>query len=147
MTSSNVVELRPLPATFDDFWAAYPRRCGKADARKAWAKAILLADPASIVAAASRMTVEYAGKELRYIPHPSTWLNGERYADDPGAGAGLGSLPGGVPASGHVGGYRGPTLAEARAASSAARQAEPGQTPEQRAAAEAAFAAMRATLK
>ena len=85
----------PAPARgFDDFWKLYPRRVGKGAARRAWAKAVSRgADPAAILEAAARLPAEYAGRELCYVPHPSTWLNGERWEDDPGAASGSGSIP------------------------------------------------------
>jgi hypothetical protein len=71
---------------FVAFWDAYPRKIGKGHARKAWTKAIDNgADATTIIAAAEA----YAGQctrnrtEPRFIPHPTTWLNGERWADQP----------------------------------------------------------------
>ena len=69
---------------FTEFWNAYPRKTAKGTARAAWAKAILKAraDPDDIIAAA----LAYAatpGLDPQYTPHPATWLNQERWADDP----------------------------------------------------------------
>lgn len=69
---------------FARFWAAYPRKVGKPNGRKAWAKAIKGgADPAAIITAAERFAGQCARKrtETRFIPHPATWLNDERWAD------------------------------------------------------------------
>lgn len=70
----------PQPRTaFDDFWAAYPRKVAKGDARRAWQKALRVASPAEIIAGALR----YAKKaEPPFICHPATWLNAERWADE-----------------------------------------------------------------
>lgn len=71
---------------FERFWNAFPRRQGKGAARKAFlgqcAKGV---DPERIVTA----TVGYAqrclllSKEAQFIPHPATWLNQDRFDDDP----------------------------------------------------------------
>lgn len=69
---------------FQEFWAAYPRRIGKGAARTAFRRALKFSDAAEITQGA----VAYAehciemGTEKQYIPHPSTWLNGERWEDD-----------------------------------------------------------------
>jgi hypothetical protein len=58
---------------------AYPRKVARGAARRAWASAIRKADPGVILAAAERFR-----PDPRYVPHPATWLNGERWRDDPG---------------------------------------------------------------
>jgi hypothetical protein len=73
-------------AAFDAFWSAYPRKVAKGTARAAFAKALKRgADPAAITAAAARHAAQWraAHTEARFIPHPATWLNGERYDDEP----------------------------------------------------------------
>jgi hypothetical protein len=68
---------------FDTFWAAYPRKVGKGAARKAWAMAGKKVS--DIVICASLEYQRRAGAfdvEPRFIPHPATWLNGERWADE-----------------------------------------------------------------
>ncbi|WP_051940743.1 hypothetical protein [Phaeacidiphilus oryzae] len=69
---------------FAEFWETYPRKIGKGHARKAWAAAIKGgADPAEILAAAARHADAWkaAHTDQRFIPHPTTWLHGERYDD------------------------------------------------------------------
>ncbi|MFG2144111.1 hypothetical protein ACGFRG_07915 [Streptomyces sp. NPDC048696] len=71
---------------FDSFWAVYPRKVAKGTARTAWTKALKRgADPALIAAAAARHAAQWhaARTELRFIPYPATWLNGDRYDDAP----------------------------------------------------------------
>jgi hypothetical protein len=63
------------------FWAAYPRKKGKGQARKAWGKAVKTTDPASIIAGATRYAEERRGQDQQYTAHPATWLNGERWTD------------------------------------------------------------------
>lgn len=63
------------------FWSAYPRKLSKAKARKAWAKALDAgADPDVLVRAAQRFARRDV--EVRFIPYPATWLNGERWLDE-----------------------------------------------------------------
>ncbi len=68
---------------FDAFWQVYPRKVGKGAARKAWAKATTACPAADIIAAAERFAAQRAGQNPKYTPHPTTWLNGERWSDEP----------------------------------------------------------------
>jgi hypothetical protein len=71
------------PPTFDAcFWPVYPRHTAKADARRAWDKALRVADAATIVAGAARYRDD-PNREDEYTCHPATWLNGQRWNDDP----------------------------------------------------------------
>lgn len=72
-----------LDGDFDKFWSAYPKKVDKGHAVKAWTKAIKKADPASIVSAAERFARENAGGDRQFIANPATWLNGERWTDEP----------------------------------------------------------------
>lgn len=69
---------------FDTFWEAYPRKIGKGAARIAFNKMKHIASVSDIIqgAIAYAAFVEETGVERQYIPHPSTWLNGERWEDD-----------------------------------------------------------------
>lgn len=71
---------------FELFWKAYPRRIGKGAARAAFEKAFKKTDIGTILEA----VVVYANSpslpELQFVPHPATWLNQERWSDDPSAG-------------------------------------------------------------
>jgi hypothetical protein len=69
---------------FDQFWSIYPRRIGKGAARRAWEKATQIEQPSIIIQAAMAHAVFWrkARTEMRYIPHPATWLNQERWDDD-----------------------------------------------------------------
>ncbi len=66
------------------FWQAYPRRIGKGAARTAFHRAARYADPNMIVQAALTYArfVEDRQVEQQFIPHPATWINGERWEDD-----------------------------------------------------------------
>lgn len=78
---------------FAEFWAAYPRRVGKGTARGVFIKVTAHgADPQVIIDAAAKFARHCARvkTETKYIAHPSTWLNDERWDDDlddePGGG-------------------------------------------------------------
>lgn len=73
-----------IPAgSFDRFWAAYPAKVAKGAARKAWPKALKAAgDAERIIAGAERYAVD-PNREPGFTAHPSTWLNAERWDDDP----------------------------------------------------------------
>lgn len=68
--------------TFDQFWQIYPRKIAKGHARLAFARALKKTDADTIMQAASKFAESVEYKEKQYIPHPTTWLNGERWEDD-----------------------------------------------------------------
>lgn len=78
-------EGEPSPfATFDDFWAKYPRKTGKDAARRAYKTALKRARPIDIDYGLMR-SIEYwrvSRTEKRFIPHPATWLNQGRWQDE-----------------------------------------------------------------
>jgi hypothetical protein len=67
---------------FDQFWQVYPRKTAKGSARRAWMKAMRVVDPITVIAAALRYRDD-PNREDTYTAHPATWLNGERWLDDP----------------------------------------------------------------
>lgn len=68
--------------TFDTFWATYPRRTGKGAARVAFTKAIAKVGVDAVIAGAARLRDD-PNRDPEYTPHPATWLNQERWDDDP----------------------------------------------------------------
>jgi len=68
---------------FAEFWERYPRRIGKAAARKAYAKALKAGTHDDIMFGLSQQMPSLASREQQYIPHPSTWLTQERWNDEP----------------------------------------------------------------
>ena len=68
---------------FDEFWERYPRRIGKAAARKAYSKALKAGTHDDIMFGLSQQMPSLASREQQYIPHPSTWLTQERWNDEP----------------------------------------------------------------
>ncbi len=85
-TSSTAARSMAPDPDFEKFWAVYPRKVGKGAARKAWDKAIKArADPADVIAAAERYRDDpkRQREDIKYTAHPATWLNSERWLDQP----------------------------------------------------------------
>lgn len=68
---------------FLTFWQAYPRKESKPNAEKAFRKAMKLADLDSILKGLERFKEAWKQDDPRWIPHPATWLNGQRWNDAP----------------------------------------------------------------
>jgi hypothetical protein len=69
---------------FEKFWAAYPRKVAKAEARKAWAQtASIRPDTDSLIKAVLShcKTEQWMKSNGAFIPHAATWLRGERWED------------------------------------------------------------------
>jgi hypothetical protein len=72
---------------FTTFWTAYPRKCNKIQAERAYRRLrpstsvleCILAD-----VAAKRRQDDWRREGGRYIPHPATYLNGRRWEDGDG---------------------------------------------------------------
>ena len=75
------------PDGFADFWSVYPRRVGKVDAKRAFAKAIERVPLVTILAGAQRYAAEKAGTDSTYTLHPVRWLDGEHWDDEPARAA------------------------------------------------------------
>jgi hypothetical protein len=80
-------ETAPVAATFDQFWAVYPRKVGKTPAKKAWERATkaMKMNPDDILAGARRYAAMKRGTDAQYVAHASTWLNQQRWLDEDGA--------------------------------------------------------------
>ena len=72
------------PADFTAFWDAYPRRNGKGAACTAFLKAKKRATAQTIIDGATRLRDDpNLPTDRSLIPMPSTWLNQDRWEDDP----------------------------------------------------------------
>lgn len=69
---------------FAKFWSLYPRPVDKTNARKAWCSRIRSGTVAAdIIAGAERyQRIAKLERDIKFIPYPSTWLNGERWKDE-----------------------------------------------------------------
>ncbi|MEN3145714.1 hypothetical protein ABCW43_00205 [Neorhizobium sp. IRAMC:178] len=68
---------------FETFWRTYPRRIGKGAARSKFERALKITSFEEIMAGIRRQLAYYASREQQFIPHPATWLNQERWSDEP----------------------------------------------------------------
>lgn len=68
---------------FEKFWKAYPRKVCRKDAFNAFRK-ITPSDRAVAIEAIEKHKAmwEAEGRDKAFIPHASTWLNGERWHDE-----------------------------------------------------------------
>jgi hypothetical protein len=71
------------PDRFPEFWSIYPRKVKKPQAQKAYAAARKKAPQHVLLAGAQCYADDPHLPETRFIPHPSTWLNGECWNDPP----------------------------------------------------------------
>lgn len=67
---------------FDEFWKCYPRHTGKGGARKAFKGALKKMDAQKIIEAAKQFSSTNKS-DPEFTPHPATWLNQERWTDEP----------------------------------------------------------------
>jgi hypothetical protein len=68
---------------FEKFWIAYPKKVARSDAEKAWAKGNCDAMAEIIIADVMVREMKHKGwQDKQYIPHASTYLNGQRWTDD-----------------------------------------------------------------
>ena len=70
---------------FIQFWTAYPRKLKKADALKAWQRAMRKPPIDYILEQLEKWKAsgDWTKEGGRYVPHPTTWINGERWNDEP----------------------------------------------------------------
>ena len=74
---------------FTAFWQTFPNKTGKGAARKAWAKLKPSPELVTMILAAITTQNTWATWQRdggRYIPHPATWLNQERWTDERSGG-------------------------------------------------------------
>lgn len=79
---------RPAPRVdleFAAWWKLYPRKVGKGQAMNAYRKARKKATAGALAAAVEAQSPLLIAQGTQFCPHPSTWLNGERWRDEPAA--------------------------------------------------------------
>lgn len=67
---------------FAEFWSVYAHKVARGAAARAWVKAIKRAPPDRIISGAARYA---ATRNPQYVAHAATWLNAERWDDEPPA--------------------------------------------------------------
>ena len=68
---------------FDEWWSAYPRKKGKGQAVKAYRTARKKASASTILEALRSQRAHLTKEGVEFCPYPATWLNGERWEDEP----------------------------------------------------------------
>jgi len=75
-------------ASFDTFWAAYPKKVGKDAAWRAWRKRRPTSEISQQILAAltwQRTQDNWLREGGRFVPNPATWINEGRWQDEPAA--------------------------------------------------------------
>jgi hypothetical protein len=70
---------------FEQFWKLYPKKKGRKDAAKAWAKLNPNQELRQTLISALGshcLSEDWTKDRGRYVPNASTWLNGERWTDE-----------------------------------------------------------------
>lgn len=70
---------------FNEFWSVYPKKIGKAAAKKSWAKIKATAELHSSIMKAvetQKRGEQWQRENGRFIPNPATWLNQGRWDDE-----------------------------------------------------------------
>lgn len=81
--------LTPIPLSskfdseFETFWSLYPRREGKGAAKKSFVAVAKKTKPETIIEGLQKQLPALNGRERKYVPMPATWLNQERWEDEP----------------------------------------------------------------
>ena len=87
-------------SAFEEFWKAYPKKVGKAEAKKAFAKIPKAAWPNLVPAVeAQKKSKQWQKDDGQFIPNPSTWLNQGRWDDELDEHTGQTASPNAVRAS------------------------------------------------
>ncbi|QSR28890.1 Hypothetical protein CFH99_0070 [Nocardioides aromaticivorans] len=73
----------PLATDFDRWYDTYPRKRGKGQAFKAYRAARKKVDAPTLLDALASQLATLTARGPEYVPYPATWLNGERWADEP----------------------------------------------------------------
>jgi hypothetical protein len=69
--------------TFDDFWALYPRKVAKKDARMAWGKLSAMEQACALDALPRHNDAwRLSGVSVAFTPYPASWIRGERWTDE-----------------------------------------------------------------
>lgn len=67
---------------FDTFWSLWPRKEGKANAQKAYEKALKKISELELLEKVGLYVNSPLRPDIKFVPHAATWLNGERWNDE-----------------------------------------------------------------
>lgn len=72
-------------AKFTNWWFFYPRKYGRGAAKRSFKVALKKVDYETLLNSTreySEIVAQWPVDQQQYVPHPSTWLNQERWDDD-----------------------------------------------------------------
>lgn len=84
-TNKEIKNKRNIYVHFDAFWSAYPKKVNKKKAQEIWSKLNpdkLLVDRIMLSLDRQKNSKSWLKDGGAFIPHPSTWLNQERWNDE-----------------------------------------------------------------
>ena len=84
-TRANYVMVAEDDPQFARFWDAYPQRVSKKEARKAWAGLNPSPELVDRMVATLAWQAPLWAKQGYGTPYPASWLNAERWTDEPPA--------------------------------------------------------------
>lgn len=82
----NKLDQNKVDVCFDEFWKAYPRKVGKGKARNSFVKinpSQKLYEKMMTALSMQKVSEQWTKDGGQFIPHPTTWLNQERWEDEP----------------------------------------------------------------
>lgn len=82
--SDIAISSETMIGTFEEFWQSYPKKVGKADAERAWAKHRCANILPQILTAIRKckISADWTKDAGQFIPHPATWLNRRGWEDE-----------------------------------------------------------------
>ena len=81
----NIPPKSPQGDLFERFWAAYPKKKSKGQARRAWDKlkpGSTMVDQMLLAIERAKQSEDWQKDGGQYIPYPATWLNAEGWEDE-----------------------------------------------------------------
>ena len=83
LTRTTELEPNNLTSSFNEFWELYPRKMGKGEARGSFQKAVNRHGLDVVMDGVRRLASDPNLPAPQFVPRASTWLNQERWDDDP----------------------------------------------------------------
>jgi predicted transcriptional regulator len=83
-----------LPQYFNDFWEIYPRKMGKGEAKAAFVKQVKRFGHEVILEGVRKLASDPNLPAPQFVPRAATWLNQERWDDEPYPVPDVASIPG-----------------------------------------------------
>ena len=75
-----LIEAEDESVSFGEFWSIYPKKVGKKKCEQIWDKLDVDDDKFTLIR--NHLMMAYNSTEKKFIPHPSTYLNGENWNDE-----------------------------------------------------------------